>query len=124
MFHGHETHCFMPMKHRESGTVTTEISIFYIDFWFMLFHGVSLRCFTLFHAVSCCFIAVSLLFNAVSFCFTGFHRCFKVFHCFVSLLFHGVSSLCFMVFQGVSLPCFILFQDHETGAVGTSLYSP
>ena len=26
-----------------------------------------------------------------------------------------------MVFQGVSLPCFILFHDHETGAVGTSL---
>ena len=39
----------------------------------------------------------------------------------VSLMFHGVSLLCFMVFQGVSLPCFILFHDHETGAVGTSL---
>ena len=128
MFHDNETRCFIPMKHLESGTVTTEISISYIDFcsW----------CLTaLFHAVSCCFVAVSLLFHAVSLTFHAvslmFHCCFiavslllhavsLLFHA-VSLLFHGVSSLCFMVFQGVSLPCFILFHDHETDAVGTSL---
>ena len=98
MFHGHETHCFMPMKQLESRTLTTEISIFYIDVFV--------------HGVSWCFIAVLLLFHAVSLLFIA-----------VSLLFHGVSSLCFMVFQGVSLPCFILFHDHETGAVGTSLNS-
>ena len=111
MFHGHETRCFMPIKHLESGTVTTDISICYIDFSFMVFHC----------AVSCCFIAVSLLFHAVSLLF---HCCFiavsLLFHA-VSLLFHGVSLLCFTMFQGVSLPCFILFHDHETGAVGTSL---
>ena len=104
VFHGHETCCFMPMKHLESGTVTTEISIFL--YWFLV-HGVSLRCFMLFH---CCFML--------------FHCCFMLFHCCfiaVSLLFHGVSSLCFMVFQGALLPCFILFHDHETDAVGTSL---
>ena len=125
MFHGHETRCFMPMKHFESGTVTTDISIFCIDFWFMAFHCAVSCCFMLFHccfiAVSCCFIAVSLLFHAVSLLF---HCCFIavsfLFHA-VSLLFHGVSLLCFMVFHGVSLPCFILFHDHETGAVGTSL---
>ena len=97
----------------------------YIDFWVMVFHcAVSCSiidvsflfhcCFMLFHcyfmlfhcwfiAVSCCFIAVSLLF----------HCCFKVFRCSV--------SFCFTVFQGVSLSFFILFHDHETGAVGTSL---
>ena len=129
MFHGHETRCFMPMKHLESGTVTTVISIFFI----LIFGS---WCFTaLFHAVSCCFIAVHCCFIAVSCCFIAvsllFHCCFiavsccfiAVSCCFiaVSLLFHGVSSLCFKVFQGVSLPCFILFHDHETGAVGTSL---
>ena len=31
--------------------------------------------------------------------------------------------LYFIVFQGVSLPCFNLIHDHETGAVGTSLYA-
>ena len=113
VFRGHETHCFMPMKHLESGTVTIEISILYIDFWFMVFHGVSRRCFMLFH---CCSIAVSLLFNCCIMLFQGVSPL-----CFI--LFHGVSSLCFMVFQGVSLPCFILFHDRETGAVGTSLNS-
>ena len=72
-------------------------------------HGVS-WCFTaLFHAVSLLLHAASLLFHAVSRCFTA--------------LFHDVSSLCLMMFQGVSLPCFILFHDHETGAVGTNLKS-
>ena len=78
------------------------------------FIAVSLVFHCCFIAVSCCFIAVSLLFHAVSLLF---HCCFIA----VSLLFHGVSLLCFMVFQGVSLPCFILFHDHETGEVGTSL---
>ena len=96
VFHGHETRCFMPMKYLESGTVTTEISIFLYWFWFMVFHC----------AVSCCFIAVSCSFITVSLLF---HCCFMLFHC------------CFAVFHGVSR-CFIaLFHDHETGAVGTSL---
>ena len=80
---------------------------------FMLFHGVSLRCFMLFHY---CFFAVSLLFHAVSVSqyFAAlfhavsllFHCCFiavsLLFHCcFMRFLFHGVSLLSFMVFQGV-----------------------
>ena len=58
----------MPMKHLESGTVTTEISIFLHLF---LFHGVSLRCFMLFHSVSSlCF----MVFQGVSLpCFILFH---------------------------------------------------
>ena len=121
MFHGHETHCFMRMKHIESGTATTDISMFYIDFWFMVFDGVSLRycmlfhcCFMLFHAVSRCvtavFHAVSLLFH---YCFIAVSCCFiAVLRCFIAL-FHGVSR-CFIAL-------FHLFHDHETGAVGTSL---
>ena len=67
----------------------------YIDFfyWFLV-HGVSLRCFMLFHAVSllfhCCFIAVSCCFIAVS-------RCFIV-------LFHGVSRCFIALFHPVSWP--------------------
>ena len=87
MFHGHETRCFMPMKHLESGTVTTEISIFYIDFWFMVCIGVSLRCFMLFH---CCF----MLFHC---CLTVIHRsvswCFKMFHCSVSSCFMTMKQV-------------------------------
>ena len=125
-----ETVCLMVMKH----TVSCQWNTFnqgwwpqrylfsYIDFWFIVFHGVSLCCFMLFH---CCFIAVSLLFHAVSLLCHAVSCCFKVFQgvsllCFI--LFHGVSSLYLMVFQGVSLPCFILFHDHETVAVGTSLH--
>ena len=111
-----ETVCFMPMKHLESGTVTTEISIFL--YWFLVL-GVSLLFLCCFIPVSCCFIAVSLLFHAVSLLFNAVSLLFHA----VSLLFHGVSLLCFMVFQGVSLPCSILFHDHETRAVGTSLYA-
>ena len=91
MFHGHETHCFMALKHLESGAIATDIvtamlianliKLFsVIDFWLMVFHAVS-RCFTaLFHAVS------------------------KYF-----MLFHGVSLLCFMLFHAVSLLCLMLF---------------
>ena len=108
MFHGHET-----MKHLQSGTVTTELSIF---IYLFLVDGVSWYFTALFHAVS-------LLFHAVSRCFTAlFHAVSLLFHA-VSLLFHGDSSLCFMVFQGVSFPCLILFHYHESGAVGTSLKS-
>ena len=81
----------------------------------MVFHGVSLRCFMLFH---CCF----MLFHAVSCCFTVFHAV-SMFSLLCFILFHDASSLCFMVFQGVSLPCFILFHDHETGTVGTTLHT-
>ena len=102
----------MPMKHLESWAVTTEISIFYIDFWFMVFHCTVSCCFI---TVSCCFIAVSLLFHAVSLlfhavsllfhccfiavscCFTVFHRsvswCFKVFHCPVSSCFMTMKQV-------------------------------
>ena len=113
VFHGHETHCFMPMKHLESGTVTTEIYIFL--YWFFV-HGVSLRCFMLFHccfiAVSCCFIAVSLLFHccfiAVSLLFYAvsllFSCCFiAVSRCFIAL-FHGVLRCFIFLFHPVSWP--------------------
>ena len=103
-------HCFMPMKHLESGTVTTEIYIFL--YWFLV-HGVSLRffmlfycCFMLFHccfiAVSCCFNAVSLLFHTVSLlfncCFMLFHCCFMLFHCCFTV-FHRSVSWCFKAFR-------------------------
>ena len=98
LFHGHETRCFMPMKHLESGTMTTEISIFYIEFWFIVFHCAVSCCVIAvsccFIAVSCCFIAVSLLFHC---CFTVFHRsvswCFKVFHCPVSSCFMTMKQV-------------------------------
>ena len=113
-----ETVCFMVMKHAVSCQWNTlnqgrwpQIYLFFI----LIFGS---WCFTaLFHSVSFFFIAVSLLFHCY---FMLSHCCFMLFHA-VSLLFHDVSSLCFMVFQGVWLPCFILFLDHETGAVGTSL---
>ena len=95
----------------------------------MVFQGISLLCFKLFEGVS---LLCLMLFQGVSLlCFTLFRG--------VSLLsftlFQGVSLLCFMLFQGVSLLCFmtfegvwmcfnalfILFHDHDTIAVGTSL---
>ena len=126
---GHETHCFMPMKYLEWGTVTTDISIFLYWFWFIVFHGVSLRwfmlfhcCFKLFHAVSllfhCCFIAVSLLFHAVSLLFhcsfIAVLCCFKVFHCSVSFcftVFHRPVSWCFKVFHYPVSSCFMTIKQ-------------
>ena len=104
MFHGHERHCFMPMKHLEIRNGDHR------DIYFLiLIFG------------SWCFMVFTALFHC---CFMLFHYCFMLFQgvsLLFFILFHGVSSLCFMVFQGVSLPYFILFHDHESGAVGTSL---
>ena len=74
MFHANETPLIRDGDHRD------------IDFFI-------LRCFMLFHAVSCRFIAVSLLFHAVS------------------LLFHDVSSLCFMVFHCPVSSCFMTMKQ-------------
>ena len=99
--HGHETpwirmkQCFMVMKHSVScqrntlnqGRWSQRYLFSYIDVWFMVFHGVSLRCFMLFH---CCF----MLFHC---CFTVFHHsvswCFKVFHCPVSSCFMTMKQV-------------------------------
>ena len=105
------------MKHLESGTVITEISIFLYWFLSIVFRGVSLRCFMLFHCCfmlfncyfmlfHCCFIAISCIFNlfhcSVSFCFTVFHRsvsrCFKKFHCSVSSCFMTIKQVQWIVY--------------------------
>ena len=83
-------HCLLPVKHRESGTVTT----FSIFPYLFLVHGIS-WCFTaLFHAVS-------LLFHAVSRCFTALIH--SVSRCFIAL-FHGVSRCWIALFHPVSWP--------------------
>ena len=104
---------------------------------FMLFQCVSRHFAALCHAVSRCFTA---LFHTLSKYFTALSNavswCFKVFPCPVSCcfsLFQGISLFCFTVFQavsllrfmpfqGVSLPCFILFNDHEAGAVESAAF--
>ena len=90
LFHANGTHWIRDGDHRHR---------FFIDF---LVHGVSLRCFMLFHCCfmrfHCCFIAVSLLFHLLFHCcFTVFHcsvsRCFKVFHCHVSSCFMTMKQV-------------------------------
>ena len=44
-----------------------------------------------------------------------------IFYWWYFKVFHHSDSCCFKLFQGVSLPCFILFRDHETGAVERAL---
>ena len=94
-----ETACFVVMKHAVScqwntlnqGRWLQRYRLFYIDFWFMVFHcAVSLLFDCRFIAVSCCFIAVSRCFTDL---FHSVSLCFKVFHCHVSSCFITMKQM-------------------------------
>ena len=124
MKHGHETlwiwmkQCFIVMKRTvpcqwntlHQGRWPQRYLFSYIEFWFIVFHGVSLRCFILFHCCfmpfHCCFIAVSCCFIAVSCCFIAVSLLFRAVSRSFTALFHSVSRCFIALFQGVSR-CFI-----------------
>ena len=109
VFHGHETHFSCQWNTLNQGRRPQRYLFSYIDFWFLVFHCVSL----------CCFIAVSLLFHAVSLPLHAVSCCFTVFHCAVSCCFIDVSLLfhcccmlfhcCFTVFHRSVSWCFKVF---------------